>query len=40
MLILDADGLIKLNRSGLLELVTQSYESLVPAAVFNEAVVK
>ena len=40
MLIFDADGLIKLNRSGVLELVTRNYESLVPTAVFNEAVVR
>lgn len=40
MLIFDADGLIKLNRSGVLELVIRSYESLVPAAVYDEAVVR
>ena len=40
MLIFDADGLIKLNRAGVLELVIQNYKSLVPAAVCGEIVVK
>ena len=40
MLIFDADGLIKLNRSRVLGLVTRCYESLVPAAVYDEAVVR
>lgn len=40
MLIFDADGLIKLNRSGVLGLVTRNYGSLVPAAVYDEVVVR
>ena len=40
MLIFDADGLIKLNHAGVLGLVVQNYESLVPAAVHDEAVLR
>ena len=39
MLIFDADGLIKLNRSGVLGLVTRNYGSLVPAAVYDAEIV-
>ena len=39
-LIFDADGLIKLNHAGVLGEVVQNYESLVPAAVYSEVVVR
>ena len=39
MLILDADGLIKLNRAGVLSLLASRYESAIPSAVHQEAVV-
>ena len=40
ILIFDADGLIKLNHAGVLSQVVRNYESLVPAAVHNEVVVR
>jgi hypothetical protein len=40
ILIFDADGLIKLNHAGVLGQVVRNYESLVPAAVHNEVVVR
>ena len=39
MLILDADGLIKLNRAGVLDLLADSYECSIPSAVYQEALV-
>ena len=39
MLILDADGLIKLHRAGVLELLARHYECTIPSAVYQEAVV-
>ena len=37
-LILDADGLIKLHRAGVLEILVQSFSCVVPTAVYDEAV--
>ena len=37
-LLIDADGLIKLNRAGVLSQVTASFACLVPRAVFDEVV--
>ena len=37
-LILDADGLIKLERAGLLAQVAQTFSCVIPDAVYNEAV--
>jgi predicted nucleic acid-binding protein len=39
-LVIDADGLIKLGKSGVLGMLTGSHEVLVPAAVYEEAVVR
>ena len=39
MIILDADGLIKLHRAGVLDLVAQSYERAILSRVYEEAVV-
>ena len=38
MLILDADGLIKLHQAGVLELLARHYACAVPRAVYQEAV--
>jgi hypothetical protein len=38
-LILDSDGLIKLNRAGVLEVVMKSFACLVPRAVYEEVVI-
>ena len=40
MLIFDSDGLIKLSRSKVLGVVVRSYDSLVPAAVYDEVVMR
>ena len=39
MIILDVDGLIKLNRAGVLDLLAASYECSIPSAVYQEEVV-
>ncbi|GEM_PF-2054633 len=39
LLLLDADGLIKLNRAGVLETVASAFQCLVPESVYQEAVV-
>ncbi len=40
MLILDADGLIKLHRASILEEVAQRFQCIIPNAVYDEVVTK
>jgi len=40
LLVLDADGLIKLHRAEVLELIAQEFECVVPPAVYREVVTR
>ena len=40
VILLDADGLIKLSRAGVLEQVAQAFQCIIPDVVYHEAVTK